>query len=130
MLFFFKHSFVGSSSFQHESLLNSFERLPEPNVMENSNTSLREPLLLQRNKHSHEENDENEYWGNLATDIVEHAKIEKTDDGSTFLRASLNGMNVLAGRYLITLVSYTVVHMSFQFHFCLFLCTRYITRHM
>ena len=85
MHFFLKHSFVGSSSFQHESLLNSFERFPEPNVMENSNTSLKEPLLLQRNKHSHEENDENEYWGNLATDIVEHAKIEKTDDGSTFL---------------------------------------------
>ena len=53
--------------------------------MENSNTSLKEPLLLQRNKPSHEENDENEYWRNLATDIVEHAKIEKTDDGSTFL---------------------------------------------
>lgn len=90
-------SYVESSSFQHESLLNSFENLPEANAMEKSNTCLKEPLLLQKQRQPQEEYDQNEYQGNHATDIVEHAKNEKTDDGSTFLRASLNGMNVLAG---------------------------------
>lgn len=94
-----RNSCAGSSSFQHESLLNSFEHLPEANGMENSNTCLKEPLLIQRQRHSQEEYDENEYWKNHANGngIVEHTKNEKTDDGSTFLRASLNGMNVLAG---------------------------------
>jgi hypothetical protein len=77
--------------------------------MENSNTCLKEPLLIQRQRHSQEEYDENEYWENHANGIVEHAKNEKID-GNTFLRASLNDMNVLAGRYLITLVSHPVAH--------------------
>nr|AJP06243.1 BEBT1 [Pinus tabuliformis] len=88
---------VGSSSFQNESLFSSFEHLPEANGMENSNTGLKEPLLIQRKRHPQEEYEENEYWGDHAIGIVEHANNEKTDEGSTFLRASLNGMNVLAG---------------------------------
>uniref|UniRef100_A0A0C9RLT3 TSA: Wollemia nobilis Ref_Wollemi_Transcript_11976_1986 transcribed RNA sequence n=1 Tax=Wollemia nobilis TaxID=56998 RepID=A0A0C9RLT3_9CONI len=104
---------TGSLGLEHDNFLNSScQREDEETAgFENSGgLCLKEPLLPNQNQQSLEEEcDEYGRWGQQGVVGVIEEKRQGNSEGSSFIRASVNGMNVLAGVGILS-TPYALAH--------------------
>ncbi|GLJ50690.1 hypothetical protein SUGI_1079900 [Cryptomeria japonica] len=93
---------LGSSGLEQDTLLCSSnhqnqEEAEAVSPLDDSNVYLKEPLLSQSRTNLEECCEkEKEYWGSGASLTIQNSG-HGNSEGSSFIRASVNGMNVLAG---------------------------------
>ncbi|KAH9295419.1 hypothetical protein KI387_039007, partial [Taxus chinensis] len=120
---------LAAYGFEQESLFSSsyHENQEEDGVtigLENSNFYLKEPFLNQSQRNS-QECPEKEQWENVASGTSGFSGCENPQ-GSSFIKASVNGMNVLAGVGILS-TPYALSHggwmgISILFLFSLICC--------